>query len=64
MTQEILTYVILALTAFVAVKRAIQFFKSTETKCDACSFSAGSCKVATLNKNMKRKKSALARPAG
>lgn len=52
MLQEIITYIILVITLIVALVRIVRFFASTQTKCDACSFSQSGCKVANLRKNM------------
>ncbi len=52
MIQEIITYIILIVTAIVAVVKIVRFFSTTQNKCDACSFSQNSCKVAHLKKKM------------
>ena len=52
MIQEIITYIVLIITVIVALVKVVRFFASTQTKCDACSFSQSGCKVAHLRKNM------------
>lgn len=50
MAQEIITYTILFVTVVIAIWKIIRFFSATQSKCDACTFSESSCKIAELKK--------------
>lgn len=51
MIQEIITYIILAVTVFIALKKFVLFFmEKSPSKCSSCFQAQSGCKVAHLGK--------------
>jgi hypothetical protein len=56
MVQEIITYIILAATVFIAAKKLYLFFmEKAPSKCSSCFQAQSGCKVAHLAKQTRNK---------